>query len=206
MKIKICGITNIRDALCACEYGADALGFVFAKSKRKISLRTAASITGKMPPFVSKVGVFVNAQKKDVLRILKTCHLDVLQFHGEESDKYCAFFRKYCKIVKGIRLEHKESLKSVNQYNNIDAYLFDSYSENQYGGTGRSFGYSFIENIVFNKPIIIAGGINVKNFQQVLRLVHPFALDVSSSIEEKPGKKNLRKMKKLIEKVKAFKQ
>ncbi len=202
LKIKICGITNAADALKACEYGADALGFIFAKSPREVTPKTAKEIIKRIPPFIARAGVFVNADKAHVLRIIKDCSLDTLQFHGEETDKYCAFFQKYCKIIKAFRIKDKYSIECIKNYVHADAYLFDSYAKDVYGGTGYTFSYNIIKNERFKKPVIISGGINGKNCRKIANLLHPFALDVSSSIELKPGKKDLKKMRNIIKKVK----
>ena len=203
-KIKICGITNIKDALKACEYGADALGFVFSKSPRMIGIKAAAKIITELPLFVAKVGVFVNAEKNDVLEAIKVCKLDAVQFHGEEDDKYCAFFKKYSKIIKSFRIKDKTSIKTLKNYNNIDAFLFDSYTKNIYGGTGKTFPHKIISKLHLKKPIIIAGGINEENFRKIIYLLNPFALDISSSIELRPGKKSIKLLKNMIKAVKSM--
>jgi len=205
LKIKICGITNAEDAQRACEYGADALGFVFAKSPRMINPENASRITRQIPPFIAKVGVFVDADKAFVIKAIKKCKLDTLQFHGHESDKYCSFFRKYCKIIKAFRIKESSDMESIEKYIHVNAYLFDSYSRDIYGGTGIAFAHGLLKNRNFKRPIIIAGGINEKNCGQIAALLHPFAFDVSSSIESNPGKKDLGKMKNIIKKVKLIK-
>ena len=202
LKIKICGITNTLDALKACQYGADALGFIFAKSPRKVTPKAAKEIIKRIPPFIARIGVFVNADKSHVLRMIKNCNLDTLQFHGEETDKYCSFFQKYCKIIKAFRIKDKFSVRSIKNYVHADAYLFDTYSKDVYGGTGYTFSYNLLKHKRFKKPVIISGGINEKNCRKIANLLHPFAFDVSSSIESRPGKKNLKKMENLIKKVK----
>ncbi|MCK4994194.1 MAG: phosphoribosylanthranilate isomerase [Candidatus Omnitrophica bacterium] len=202
LKVKICGITQVNDALHACQYGGDALGFIFAKSPRIITPQKAKEIIKRVPEFIAKVGVFVNADRALVLHITRECKLDTLQFHGEESDKYCAFFKKYCKIIKAFRIKDTASIKAIKKYTSVDAYLFDSYSNDFYGGTGYTFSHSLLKNESFNKPIIIAGGINEKNYGKIANLLHPFAFDISSSIESSPGKKDLIKMKNLIKRIK----
>ncbi|MFH1094443.1 MAG: phosphoribosylanthranilate isomerase [Candidatus Omnitrophota bacterium] len=202
LKIKICGITSATDALKACQYGADALGFIFAKSPRRITPKAAKEIIKRLPPFIARVGVFVNTDKAQVLRIIKACNLDTLQFHGQESDKYCAFFQKYCKIIKAFRIKDKDSIRAIKDYVHADAYLFDSFSLDVYGGTGSTFSYNLLKKERFKKPVIIAGGINEKNCRKIAALLNPFAFDVSSSIESKPGKKNLKKMQNIIKQVK----
>ncbi len=201
-KIKICGITNINDAKTAVKWGADALGFVFTRSPRRINPKRAAKIIGQLPIFVSKVGVFVNAKKAEVLKVLKICKLDVLQLHGEESDKYCAFLRKYCKIIKAFRIKDRSSLKNIRAYRNIDAYLFDAYDENEYGGTGKSFNIKHLKNLKLKKPVIIAGGLTNQNVKSIVRRLRPYAVDVSSRIEASPGKKSEKLMQSFIRAVK----
>ncbi|MBU4306098.1 MAG: phosphoribosylanthranilate isomerase [Candidatus Omnitrophica bacterium] len=203
-KVKICGITNLQDARLAVKFGADALGFVFARSPRCVSPAKAAAIIQQLPVFVKCVGVFVNSDKKSVLDILKKCRLDILQFHGDESDNYCAFFQKYCKIIKAFRIKDENSLKSVSLYEHVDAYLFDTYEKGRYGGTGKAFSYNALKKFKSDKPVIIAGGISPENVEEVLRQTKPYALDVSSGIEVTPGKKNARRMHSVIEKVKWF--
>ena len=202
LKVKICGITNTNDALEACKYGADALGFIFAESPRKITPKAAKKIIKNIPGFIAKVGVFVNADKDYVLQVIKQCGLNTLQLHGQESDKYCAFLQKYCKIIKAFRIKDKQSIRSIKNYVHVDAYLLDSYSEDVYGGTGRAFSYELIRNENFTKPWIIAGGINKKNIGKIANLILPFAFDVCSSIEARAGNKNLKKMQALIKKIK----
>ena len=202
LKIKICGITNVNDALLACQYGADALGFIFAQSPRRIAPKAAKKIIKQIPEFIARVGVFVNADKAYVLGIIKQCGLNTLQFHGQESDKYCAFFQKYCKIIKAFRIKDKQSISSIKNYAHVDAYLLDSYSKDVYGGTGTAFSYELLRNVKFKKPLIIAGGINERKLRKIANLLHPFAFDVCSSIEKSAGQKDLKKMRALIKQVK----
>ncbi|MBU1087750.1 MAG: phosphoribosylanthranilate isomerase [Candidatus Omnitrophica bacterium] len=201
-RIKICGITREIDALAAISLGADALGFVFAKSPRRISISLAKKISAALPPFISKVGVFVNAEKQDVLKIVQACNLDAVQLHGDESDKYCAFFKKYCKIIKAFRVKDKTVLKAVSTYKNVDAFLFDAYDPERYGGTGKIFVHDLLKNVKFFKPIIISGGINPVNVKKIISLLKPYAIDVSSAVEKQPGIKDPQKLKALISAVK----
>ena len=201
-KIKICGITRKKDANQAVALGADALGFVFAKSPRQISMFDTRQICAGLPPFVSKVGVFVDANKDNVLRIIQYCGLDIVQFHGSETDKYCAFFKKHCKIIKAFRIADKTSLKSINTYKSPDAFLFDTYVQGYYGGTGKTFARNILKNIKFARPIIISGGINLLNVGKIIKLLKPYAVDVSSSVEIRPGIKNIKKLKAIISAVK----
>lgn len=199
VKVKICGITNIKDAQNAVKMGADALGFVFAKSPRHICPQTACRIINKLPVFISTVGVFANAKKGEVLKVLKTCKLDVLQFHGQETDKYCAFFKKYCKIIKAFRIKDYSTLDKIHTYKNIDACLFDTYEKGIYGGTGKSFDWNLLKKLKFKKAIIVSGGLCPHNIKDVLRIIKPYAVDISSGIEQRPGKKSANKMKTFIQ-------
>ncbi|MBU1043230.1 MAG: phosphoribosylanthranilate isomerase [Candidatus Omnitrophica bacterium] len=201
-RIKICGITQEKDAVAAVALGADALGFIFAKSPRRTSLVQAKKICAALPPFISKVGVFVNAGQQDVLKAVKYCGLDTIQLHGDESDKYCAFFKKYCKIIKAFRVKDKSVLKVVSSYKNVDAFLFDAYDPECYGGTGKIFAHDLLKNVKFSKPIIISGGINPENVEKIISLLMPYAIDVSSAVEKQPGIKDLKKLKALISAVK----
>ncbi|MBI4846368.1 MAG: phosphoribosylanthranilate isomerase [Candidatus Omnitrophica bacterium] len=203
MKVKICGITNITDARNAVNLGVDALGFVFAPSPRKISVSSACKIIKTLPVFTIKVGVFVNENKDKVLNVLRRCKLDVLQFHGEESDKYCAFFQKYCKIIKAIRLKNSDSLEKISEYKHVDAILLDSYDKNYYGGTGKTIPHKLLKSLKYKKPIIVAGGIRANNVRTIIKSFMPYAIDVSSGIETSPGKKSLRQIRDLMQKVKA---
>ncbi len=201
-KIKICGITNYKDALNAVKYGAHAIGFVFADSPRRITPAKAARITKKIAPFISCVGVFVNAPKKQVLNVINNCRIDTVQFHGDEDNKYCAFFQKYCKIIKAFRIKDSYSLKQIGGFRNVDAYLFDAFDKIKRGGTGNTFDRNILKNKKFGKPIIISGGLNSANVSGIIKEFTPYGVDVSSSIEYKPGKKNARLMRDFVKNVK----
>jgi phosphoribosylanthranilate isomerase len=201
-RIKICGITQKKDAAIAVALGADALGFIFVKSPRQVSLFQARHICAGLPPFVSKVGVFVNASKENVLKTIQYCGLDTVQLHGNESDKYCAFLKKYCKIIKAFRISDKASLKPINTYKSPDAFLFDTYVLDSPGGTGKTFAHKLLKNLKFSRPIIISGGLNSANVLKVIKLLKPYAVDVSSGVENKPGEKDIKKLKAFIAAVK----
>jgi phosphoribosylanthranilate isomerase len=201
IKIKICGITRLIDALAAVEYGADAIGFIFSKSPRRIGLFDAKKICSALPPFVFKVGVFVDTKQEKVLKTIRYCGLDAVQLHGNETDKYCAFLRKYCKIIKAIRVINKKSIDDARVYKNIDALLFDSYVANMPGGTGKQFAHKLLKNRIFKVPVIISGGINPANAAMVVKLLKPYGIDVSSGVETKPGIKSHKAIKDLINRV-----
>jgi phosphoribosylanthranilate isomerase len=202
-RIKVCGITNLRDALMALELGVDAIGFVFAKSPRQIGPLEASKITRRLPPFITKVGVFVNEKESTIKKIAMDCLLDVLQFHADESPTYCKKFIKQWKLIKAFRIKEKNDLKKISKYE-TDAYLLDSFVEKIYGGTGMTFnwGLSLLAKKL-GKPIILSGGLRPETVADAIRMVRPYAVDVSTGIESKPGKKSYKLMKNFIEKVRS---
>ena len=202
VKVKICGITNTPDAQNAVKAGADAVGFVFAKSPRRITPNKARGITLQLPPAVFKIGVFVNEKKSKVLKIAKACKLDALQFHGQETNAYCAYFRKQYKVIKTIRIKDKASLTQIHKYKDIDAYLLDTFDNRVYGGTGKCFNLNLAKSLNLKKPIIAAGGINVKNVRTIIRSIKPCAVDVSTSVEKAKGKKDFKRMRTFVKRAK----
>jgi phosphoribosylanthranilate isomerase len=193
VKVKICGITNLADALAAVEAGADALGFMFyEQSPRHVSPPTAADIIRQLPPFVMKAGVFVNAPEDFVLRAIGGCGLNLLQFHGEETPEYCVQFGLMS--MKAFRIRNAESLRALPDFP-TDAWLLDAFVAGKAGGTGESFGWDLaIEAKKFGRPIFLAGGLTPGNVAEAVRKVQPFGVDVSSGVEAAPGKKEHRKM------------
>lgn len=201
VRIKICGITNLEDASAACSYGADALGFVFARSPRRINPQTVKAIIKKLPPFIVTVGVFVNEERGKVRKIAADCGLDCLQFHGDETPGYCDYFKDKYKIIKAVRVRDNDSLAGLGKYN-IDAFLLDTYVEGKRGGTGVKFDWGLaVKAKRYGKPVILAGGIKVGNVREAIKKARPYAIDVSSAIEKAPGKKNHNLMKAFIGKV-----
>jgi phosphoribosylanthranilate isomerase len=200
-KVKICGITNLADAQAAVEAGADALGFnYYEKSPRFISLKTAAEISKQLPPFVMRVGVFVNAPADFVLRAIAEAGLTMLQFHGDEPPEFCAQFGLMS--MKAFRVRDESSLAELPKYA-TDAYLLDAYSAEARGGTGENFNWDLaIEAQKFGKPIFLAGGLSPENVAEAVRKVQPFGVDVSSGVESAPGKKDHAKVKKFIQEAK----
>lgn len=201
VKVKICGITNLGDAITSVGAGCDALGFVFyKKSPRYIAPQKARKIIRLLPSRILKIGVFVNATGRAIKHIFKTCNLDMLQFHGDESLAFCKKFKKY-KIIKAFRIKDKNSLKDIKRYP-VWAFLFDSYQKNLFGGTGRTFDWRTIKKLKFpKKNIFISGGLNVRNIKKAIQLIKPDWVDVSSSVEVRPGKKDYKKVKSFIKAV-----
>ena len=218
-RVKICGITNLEDAQAAVELGADALGFVFAESPRRISRERAAEIICSLPPFLTCVGLFVEKLPQIVREIIKECSLNALQFHGRESSDYCRQFRinpvrsnssrtdavrggggvsNGVKIIKAFRLRDEHSLKTIPYYQ-VDAYLLDTYVEGASGGTGQSFNWDLaLRAREFGRPIILAGGLRSDNLVEAIGKVKPYGVDVSTGVEAEPGKKDHKKMKEFI--------
>lgn len=205
--VKICGITNIGDALKVVALGADALGFIFyEKSPRKITKDKAKEIIDKIQtvkPRVVKVGLFVDELEERVNEITSYCNFDILQFHGDETPNYCKKFPQ--KIIKAFKIKDRESLVSIPKYG-VDYYLLDAYSEELPGGTGKTFNWDLAKEAKeFGKPIILSGGLNPENIIEALKKVLPFGVDVSSGVELFPGQKDHKKLEEFITKVKGFK-
>jgi phosphoribosylanthranilate isomerase len=203
VKVKICGITNLEDALCCQEAGADFLGFVFAKSPRRIMPDNAKSIISKLSDSVKIAALFVNEDKKVVDGIIKDIgRIDLLQFHGDETPDYCAYF-KGKKIIKAFRLKDEKSLELLKEFRNVDFILLDSYSENVYGGTGKCFDLSMaLQAKECDIPIFLSGGLNPDNVNAAIEKVRPFCVDVSSGVEKSPGKKDRALIKEFLRQAK----
>lgn len=199
-KVKICGITNLEDARTAARAGADALGFVFyKKSPRYIKPENARKIIKLLPKNMIKVGVFVNTGEKRIKEIAKLCRLDMLQFHGNESPGFCQRFKGY-KIIKAFRIKNRVDLAKISKYKTF-AYLFDTFSESKPGGTGEKFNWQLIRNNKAIRPrIFLSGGLNIYNVKKAIEVVHPHWVDISSSLEIKPGKKNPKKIREFMQK------
>ncbi len=195
VKVKICGITNEEDALIATHMGADALGFIFAPSPRRITPLKAKKIIEILPPFIEKVGVFVNEDISRVKEIAEFCQLSCLQFHGEESPEYCNQFT--LKVIKSFSINN-EVPPNMTSYK-ADAYLLDTYSEIKKGGTGKIFNWDVALKVKeFNIPLILSGGLTSDNVKEAVEKVKPYAVDVASGVEIWPGKKSEEKIRKFI--------
>ena len=197
VKVKICGITNTADAIAAAEAGADALGFMFyERSPRHISVQEAAKIIRELPPFIMKVGVFVDATEDLVMRVIGDCGLTMLQFHGEESPEYCTQFGLMS--MKAFRMRDAESLKPLTSYF-TDAWLLDAFVNGKAGGTGERFNWDLaIDAKKLGRPIFLAGGLTPANVADAVTKVQPFGVDVSSGVEAERGKKDHGKVREFI--------
>jgi phosphoribosylanthranilate isomerase len=200
-KVKICGITNLDDATLAVRLGADALGFIFASSPRKVAPEVARDIIRKIPPFVKSVGVFVDEDPEKIEDIMAFCGIDLVQLHGRESPALCDRFMP--RTIKALRIADESILKSIEPYKGkVMALLLDSYSEKMAGGTGRGFDWDLAISIrEMGIPIILAGGLGPLNIDEAISRVRPYAVDVNSGIEEQPGKKSRRLMEELFQKM-----
>jgi phosphoribosylanthranilate isomerase len=188
----------VADALATVEAGADALGFMFfAGSPRHLSRDVAAEIVRALPPFVARVGVFVNASEAEVRQAVAGCGLDTLQFHGDEPPEFCARFTPL-KVYRAFRIRDRESLASLPNYA-TDAWLLDSFAPGRRGGTGERFNWELaLEAKNLGRPIILAGGLTPENVAEAVRRVGPFAVDVSSGVEMAPGRKDAAKVRAFI--------
>jgi phosphoribosylanthranilate isomerase len=198
VRVKICGITNVADASAAVNAGADALGFMFFEnSKRYVSPAAGAEIIRELPPFISKVGVFVNATENFVRGAIETSGIDTLQFHGDETAEFCSRFAPV-KAIKAFRVRDRASLSDCLNYR-AHAWLLDSYVEGAQGGTGVAFDWDVaVEATKLNRVIILAGGLRVETVAEAVCKVRPYAVDVSSGVESAPGKKDHAKMREFI--------
>jgi phosphoribosylanthranilate isomerase len=200
-RIKICGITNLEDAHLATQLGADALGFVFSPSPRHISPEKAHDIISQLPPFIHTVGVFANEPLRKIVETLDSCAIDVVQLHGDESQKYCQELKEFNKkIIKAIRVRDELSLLELLSFD-VDAYLFDSYSKEAYGGTGKTFDWGLLKGKKFAKPVILSGGLEAGNVREAIQAFQPYAVDASSRLEKEPGFKDPNKVKAFIKAV-----
>lgn len=197
LRVKICGITNLEDALLSIELGADALGFIFAPSPRQIKPERAREIILRLPPFITTVGVFVDEDPRKVEDIADFCCLDALQFHGEESPEYCEIFRR--KVIKAFKIRERKDLEKLNGYN-VSAFLLDSAIK------GQPFDWNLLRGLQCDKPIILAGGLNPENLESALNLIRPYAVDVSSGVEAYPGKKDEAKLRRFMEVIRKWRE
>ncbi|MBF0466630.1 MAG: phosphoribosylanthranilate isomerase [Nitrospirae bacterium] len=205
LKVKICGITNIEDALLACKFGADALGFVFyKKSPRYVTIAQAKKIIETLPPFVITVGVFVDEGLETIISTCKETGLDTVQLHGDESPHMCSDLKhRVRRIVKAFRVRDFTDLNTLKAYSAADAFLLDTYTEEVYGGSGTVFNWDIAQEAGEFGNVILAGGLTPENIEEAVRRVNPYAVDVSSGVEEKKGKKDLEKLRLFIERAKS---
>ena len=200
-KIKICGITNVRDAIFAVANGADALGFnMYKTSPRYVTLETATEIVRQLPPFVTSVALLVNHSEKEVKKVIASGVFNLLQFHGDETNDFCASFKK--PFTKVLRVKNVSDLPAeIADFSDSRGILLDTFVEGVYGGTGKKFDWSLLP--VIDKPIVLAGGLSADNVAQAIRQVRPYAVDVSGGVELDKGIKDHMKITDFIRQVRA---
>lgn len=193
VRSKICGITRIEDALAAAEAGADAIGLVFyPKSPRAVTVLQARAIIAALPPFITTVGLFVNASRCELNETLDAVALDMLQFHGDETPEECdGYHRPY---IKALRVKAGDDIaQACRTYRNARGVLLDTYVEGVPGGTGETFDWALIPDSL-DKPVILAGGLTSANVAQAVAQVRPYAVDVSGGVEKSKGIKDREKI------------
>jgi phosphoribosylanthranilate isomerase len=202
VKIKICGMTSIEDTMLAVNGGADAVGFIFyKKSPRYVSESMVKKIISKLPPFIETVGVFVNESAERVNRIAESCKLDVVQLHGDESPAFCK--KMHRKVIKAVRVKGKDSFNELPSYK-VSAFLLDTYSEKQLGGTGQVFDWGLVNEGKKFGPVILAGGLGPANVTHAIQKAKPYGVDVCSGVEKTPGIKSSVKVRAFIKAVKGW--
>lgn len=204
VKIKVCGITNIKDALFVEKLGVDIIGMIFAKSPRKITVLKAKKITNALKLSTKKAGVFVNEDINKVNKIIKDLKLNFVQLHGDETVQYIKKIRG-AKIIKTIRIKNRRQvINEVNKYKkSVHFLLFDTFDIKKSGGTGKTFDWDMIKDV--RQPYFIAGGIGYHNIENVILRFFPYGVDINSSVETYPGKKSTQKLKMLFKKIRAIK-
>src|SRR6266852_316131 len=202
VRVKICGITNAADALAAIDAGANLLGFNFcAKSPRHITEAEAAKIRPQVPKKIEAVGIFVNAPPAVVAALCKSLKLDAAQLHGDETPETVAEIARSHTVWKAFRVEPDFRLETLDEYPEASAFLFDAAHTGQYGGTGRTTDWDVARRAAVGHRIILAGGLNVENVAAAVRIVRPYAVDVASGVESKPGKKDHGRMLEFVQEV-----
>lgn len=200
-RIKVCGITNLEDAIQAVEAGADALGFVFyAKSPRCVTPSAVQHIVAQLPPFVTTVGLFVNESAACIRRAMTTARLAVVQLHGDEQPEDCRL--EPLPVIKALRVRDVASLQGAEQYQ-VAALLLDAWSDDHFGGSGLSFDWQLTRRLTGKRPLILAGGLTPDNVAAAIAQVKPYAVDVSSGVEARPGKKDPQKVAEFIRQVRS---
>ena len=201
VKVKVCGMTSLKDALVAVEGGADAVGFIFyKKSPRSVTMKTVREIVLELPPFVDTVGVFVDETAEQVNKIADYCNLDIIQLHGDESPTFCKKIRR--KVIKAFRIKDMQSVKKLSSFQ-VSGFLLDTFSENLHGGTGKVFDWNLALPAKKFGPVIMAGGLTPNNVQQAVRQIRPYGVDVCSGVESEPGIKDHKKVRAFLNNAKA---
>ena len=198
VKVKVCVIKEPGDARVAAEAGADAIGLVFAESPRKVGVERAREIAAALPEGVLKVGVFVDAEPKEVLRISREVGLDYAQLHGDEEPETVAAIRDGgVGVIKALRVQDTASLREMVRYD-TNFFLLDAFSEKVRGGTGTRFDWELAKAVRGYANILVSGGLTPENVREAIEFFEPYGVDASSSLEEKPGKKNDERVRRFV--------
>jgi len=196
-EIKICGITSLKDALCAAACGADAVGFIFhPASPRYIAPEKAREIIARLPEGIATVGIFVNRKREEVEQTLEACGLDLIQLHGDESSAYCRRFPPE-RVIKAVSPGTPEALRTLDAYH-VRAILIDARDAGRYGGTGKQADWNLAIKIREKRPLILAGGLDPGNIEEALAAVAPQAVDINSGCESAPGIKDHTLMRRIV--------
>ena len=196
LRIKICGITNVDDALHAVDAGADALGFIFyPESPRYVTPDTVRSIIERLPPFTTSIGVFVNADRDGIQQVIRECGLSLVQLHGDESPGDCLALGR--PVIKAIRLRSRDDVTRMSEYA-VRGFVLDAFVEGTWGGTGKMLDWGLAREATRYGPTILAGGLTPDNVGRAVAEVHPYGVDVSSGVEISPGKKDSEKVRRFI--------
>jgi len=199
-RVKICGITQQKDALNAIYYGADAIGLVFyAPSPRAVTIAQAKKIVQGLPAFVTVVALFVNATASEIQEVLSNVAVDLIQFHGDEAADFCQQFNR--PFIKAVRVKNDTNLvQYANTFSSAKALLLDAYTEGVPGGTGKTFDWQLIPQDL-SLPVILAGGLDLENVQHAIEMVKPYAVDVSGGVEASKGIKSAEKIEAFMNKI-----
>ena len=198
VKIKICGLTRAEDVQAAVAAGADAVGFVFAASPRRISIATAIRLAGYVPGGVLRVGLFMDQAGSEIGQVVSAVPLDLLQFHGSETERECMAFNK--PWLKAVAMEDAVSVaRAEREFPGAAGLLLDSHAKGRRGGSGRTFDWALAKAVA--SRIWLAGGLNTDNVGEAIRVVRPYAVDVSSGVEVEAGIKDAKKIRDFVEAV-----
>jgi phosphoribosylanthranilate isomerase len=197
VKVKVCGITSPEDARVAADAGADAIGLVFAESPRKISVERAREIAAALPQDILKVGVFVDEEPEEVLRISREVGLDYAQLHGDETPEAVAEIRGGVRVMKALRVRNAQTLAAVERYE-ADLFLLDAWSAKARGGTGVRFDWELAKSLIGRDNIVVSGGLSPENVREAIVYFEPYGVDASSSLEERVGKKNGERVRRFV--------
>ena len=200
VRVKICGISDSATAVVAAEAGADAIGLIFAPSRRRVTAAQAREIAAALPPFVTKVGVFVDEERGRIEELIAACGLGAVQLHGAEPPEFCAGFR--VPVVKAIRVKDASSLEQMTAYQ-VDAFLLDTFDASALGGTGRTFDWTLAIQAARTHRTILSGGMTPVNVVEALTRVVPYGVDVSSGVET-DGRKDHAKIRDFIRRVREW--